>query len=119
MECGPHVLKFGSGVLGLILNGLIVLEETDISKLEDDIHLSLNVGHQQPSEAAAQKKRTENSNKISAKAKQRVQFGEVFLSFGQFVLPSNNIKHKTSNFICCFLCQVLSPSRSMLMIADL
>jgi hypothetical protein len=36
--------------VGLILNGLNVLEEMDISKLEDDIQHSLNVGHQQLSQ---------------------------------------------------------------------
>lgn len=62
-----------------------------------------------------------NLNKISAKAKLRVQFGEVFLSFRltQFVLSSNNIKHENSNFICCLLCKVLFPFRSMLIIVGL
>jgi hypothetical protein len=40
----------------------------DISKLEDDIlQLSLNVGHQQPSEAAAQQKRPKPQTKFQRK----------------------------------------------------
>jgi hypothetical protein len=71
----------------------------DISDLEDDIQLSLNVGYKQLSEAAARQK----GPKKKTLAKLRLKFGEVFLSFGlrESVLSSNNIKRKISNDICC------------------
>jgi len=53
--------------VGLILNGLNILEEIDILKLEDDIQQSQNVGHQQPSEAAARQKGPKPQTKLQRK----------------------------------------------------